>query len=124
MVIAIGVRETGDRDILGFALGASEEEASWLDFLRSLVRQGLKGVRLVTSDAHEGLKSALDQVLSRASWQRCRVHFMRNILAHMPKGDKAIVAAAHDLCPTGSRGGRPAVGGSRGCDASPMDEGG
>jgi transposase-like protein len=94
MVIAIGVRETGDRDILGFAIGASEEQAFWLDFLRGLVRRGLKGVRLVTSDAHEGLKSALDQVLGGASWQRCRVHFMRNILAHVPKGDKSMVAAA------------------------------
>jgi putative transposase len=94
MVIAIGVRETGDRDILGFALGASEEEAFWLDFLRSLARRGLKGVQLVTSDAHEGLKAALEQVLAGVTWQRCRVHFMRNILAHVPKGDKAIVAAA------------------------------
>ncbi|MFV2045548.1 MAG: IS256 family transposase [Anaerolineales bacterium] len=94
MVIAIGVRETGDRDILGFALGASEDEAFWLDFLRSLVRRGLTGVRLVTSDAHEGLKAALGEVLNGVTWQRCRVHFMRNILAHVPKGDKAIVAAA------------------------------
>lgn len=94
MVIAIGVRETGERDILGFALGASEEEAFWLDFLRGLVRRGLTGVRLVTSDAHEGLKGALEQVLTGVTWQRCRVHFMRNILAHVPKGDKAIVAAA------------------------------
>jgi len=94
MVIAIGVRETGEREVLGFALGASEEEAFWLDFLRSLMRRGLTGVRLVTSDAHEGLKAALGQVLAGATWQRCRVHFMRNILAHVPKGDKAIVAAA------------------------------
>ncbi|MFV2044360.1 MAG: IS256 family transposase [Anaerolineales bacterium] len=94
MVIAIGVRETGERDILGFALGPSEEEAFWLDFLRGLVRRGLTGVRLVTSDAHEGLKAALAQALGGVTWQRCRVHFMRNILAHVPKGDKAIVAAA------------------------------
>jgi len=94
MVIAIGVRETGEREVLGFALGASEEEAFWLDFLRGLVRRGLTGVRLATSDAHEGLKAALDQVLAGVTWQRCRVHFMRNILAHVPKGDKAIVAAA------------------------------
>jgi len=94
MVIAIGVRETGEREVLGFALGASEEEAFWLDFLRGLVRRGLTGVRLATSDAHEGLRAALAQVLAGATWQRCRVHFMRNILAHVPKGDKAIVAAA------------------------------
>jgi putative transposase len=94
LVIATGVRETGERDVLGFALGASEEEAFWLDFLRSLVRRGLNGVQLVTSDAHEGLKVALGKVLTGASWQRCRVHFMRNLLAHVPRGDKSIVAAA------------------------------
>jgi len=94
LVIATGVRESGEREVLGFALGASEEEAFWLDFLRSLVRRGLKGVQLVTSDAHEGLKKALGQVLAGASWQRCRVHFMRNLLAHVPRGDKSMVAAA------------------------------
>jgi putative transposase len=83
MVIAIGVRETGERDILGFSLGASEEYAFWMDFLRSLVRRGLKGVELVTSDAHEGLKAAIGEVL-----------FMRNVLANIPKGSKAVVAAA------------------------------
>lgn len=93
-VMAIGVRETGERSVLGFALGASEEEAFWLEFLRSLVRRGLQGVQLVISDAHEGLKGALSQVLTGASWQRCRVHFMRNLLAHVPQGDKALVAAA------------------------------
>jgi putative transposase len=94
MVIAIGVRETGERDVLGFSLGASEEYAFWMDFLRSLVRRGLKGVELVTSDAHEGLKAAISEVLTGSSWQRCRVHFMRNILANIPKGSKAVVAAA------------------------------
>ena len=94
MVIAIGVRETGEREVLGFALGGSEEEVFWLDFLRGLVRRGLQGVQLVTSDAHEGLKSALGQVLSGVTWQRCRVHFMRNILAHVPQRDKSMVAAA------------------------------
>ncbi|MEW6217801.1 MAG: IS256 family transposase, partial [Candidatus Bipolaricaulota bacterium] len=106
LVIATGVRENGERELLGFALGASEEEAFWLDFLRSLVRRGLKGVQLVTSDAHEGLKAALGQVLTGASWQRCRVHFtlaphcvrrsagVRNLLAHVPRGDKSMVASA------------------------------
>ena len=94
LVIATGVRETGEREVLGFALGASEEEAFWLDFLRSLVRRGLNGVQLITSDAHEGLKAALGKVLIGASWQRCRVHFMRNLLAHVSRGDKSIVAAA------------------------------
>jgi transposase-like protein len=94
MVIAIGVRETGERDILGFSLGASEEYAFWMDFLRSLVRRGLKGVELITSDSHEGLKAAIGEVLVGSSWQRCRVHFMRNVLANIPKGSKAVVAAA------------------------------
>lgn len=94
LVIAIGVRETGEREVLGFELGASEEQAFWLDFLRQLVRRGLKGVRLVISDAHQGLKGAIEQVLTGASWQRCRVHLMRNVLAHVPKGDKSMVAAA------------------------------
>ena len=94
LVIATGVRENGEREVLGFALGASEEEAFWLDFLRSLKRRGLTGVQLVTSDAHEGLRKALGQVLAGVTWQRCRVHFMRNLLAHVPRGDKSIVAAA------------------------------
>jgi putative transposase len=93
-VIAIGVRDTGERDILGFSLGASEEYAFWMDFLRSLLRRGLKDVRLVTSDAHEGLKAAIHEALVGASWQRCRVHFMRNVLANIPKASKQVVAAA------------------------------
>ena len=94
MVIAIGERETGERDVLGFSLGASEEYAFWMDFLRRLVRRGLKGVELITSDSHEGLKAAIGEALAGSSWQRCRVHFMRNILANIPKGSKAVVAAA------------------------------
>ncbi len=93
-MVAIAVRETGDREILGLALGQSEEYAFWLDFLRGLARRGLRGVQLVISDAHEGLKAAIEQVLAGAAWQRCRVHFMRNVLAHIPKGSKAVVAAA------------------------------
>jgi putative transposase len=94
LVIALGVRETGEREVLGFALGASEEQAFWREFLRSLVQRGLTGVQLVISDAHEGLKTAISQVLTGATWQRCRVHFMRNLLAHIPHADKALVAAA------------------------------
>jgi transposase-like protein len=92
-VIAIGVCETGERHILGLALGAGESEPFWTEFLRSLVQRGLQGVQLVISDAHEGLKAAIGQVLTGATWQRCRVHFMRNLLAHVPQGDKALVAA-------------------------------
>jgi transposase-like protein len=79
---------------LGLSLGQSEECAFWLGCLRGLLRRGLKGVQLVISDAHEGLKAAVEQVLTGATWQRCRVHFMRNVLAHIPKGSKAVVAAA------------------------------
>jgi transposase-like protein len=94
LVIALGVDERGELHLLGFDLGASEEMAFWLAFLRSLVRRGVKQVQLVISDAHEGLKQAIGQVLAGSSWQRCRVHFMRNLLAHIPKRDKKAVAAA------------------------------
>jgi transposase-like protein len=94
VVMAIGVRESGERVLLGFAVGASEDGAFWLSFLRSLVQRGLQGVQLVISDSHEGLKAALSQVLAGATWQRCRVHFMRNVLAHVPHGDKSMIAAA------------------------------
>src|SRR5512135_1848513 len=92
-VVAIGVRETGEREVLGLALGAGESEPFWVEFMRSLVARGLKGVQLVTSDSHEGLKVAISKVLTGASWQRCRVHFMRNLLAHIPNGEKTMVAA-------------------------------
>ena len=94
MVIAIGVDDTGERHLLGFDLGASEDEDFWLAFLRSLVKRGLKTVQLVISDAHEGLKKVLSQVFTGSSWQRCRVHFMRNVLAHIPRRDKLAVADA------------------------------
>ena len=93
-MIAIGVKETGEREILGFDIAASEEHAFWLAFLRSLVERGLHGVRLVISNAHTGLKAAIGIVFQGASWQRCRVHCLRNLLAHVPQGDKAMVAAA------------------------------
>jgi transposase-like protein len=94
VVIAVGVNQQGERRLLGLDVGASEEKAFWLSFLRGLVNRGLTGVRLVISDAHEGLKAAVDTVFTGTSWQRCRVHFMRNVLAHIPKADKAMVAAA------------------------------
>jgi transposase-like protein len=94
VVVAVGVTHEGERTVLGFDVGASEEEAFWLEFLRSLVKRGLKGVQLVISDAHQGLKAAVSTVFAGGSWQRCRVHFVRNVLAHIPKGDKAMMAAA------------------------------
>lgn len=92
-VVATGVRETGEREVLGFDVGLSEDEAFWKTFLRSLVARGLKGVKLAISDAHEGLKAAIASVLQGASWQRCRVHFMRNLLSHVPRDAQAMVAA-------------------------------
>lgn len=92
-VIAVGVRETGEREVLGFDVGAAETYEFWLEFLRGLVARGLKGVRLVISDAHQGLKRAIGEVLAGAAWQRCRVHFMRNLLARVPKHAQPMVAA-------------------------------
>jgi len=92
-IIATGVNRDGRREILGLGLGPSEAATFWLGFLRTLQQRGLAGVRLVISDAHEGLKAAIRQIFS-ASWQRCRVHFMRNALAHAPKGQHSMVAAA------------------------------
>lgn len=93
VVIAIGVNTEGRREILGFDVGPSEEEAFWQQFLRGLVERGLTGVQLVTSDAHAGLKRALATILHGASWQRCRVHFVRNALALVPKSAQQLVAA-------------------------------
>jgi putative transposase len=92
-VVAIGVTAEGERQVLGLDAGPSEDAAFWTAFLRSLVKRGLRGVRLVISDAHEGLKKALSTVLSGASWQRCRVHFMRNLLATVPHAAREPVAA-------------------------------
>lgn len=93
LVIAIGVTPSGEREVLGFEVGPSEEGSFWQQFLRGLVERGLTGVQLVTSDAHEGLKGAIAAVLQGASWQRCRVHFVRNALALVPKGMQEMVAA-------------------------------
>ncbi len=92
-VVAVGVNTEGWRQVLGIAAGPSEDHAFWTAFLRSLVRRGLKGVALVVSDAHEGLKQAIAKVLHGATWQRCRVHFMRNLLATVPKSASGAVAA-------------------------------
>lgn len=93
MVIAIAVNLTGEREVAGFDLGPAEDQAFWLQFLRSLLARGLGGVQLVISDAHEGLKQAIAAVFNGASWQRCRVHFMRNILSHVKKDAQSVVAA-------------------------------
>ena len=92
VIIAVGVNGDGRREVLGMAIGASEAETFWTDFLRSLARRGLRGVKLVVSDAHLGLKAAVAKVLN-APWQRCRVHFMRNAVAHAGKQGRRVVSA-------------------------------
>ena len=92
VIVAVGVNGDGRREVLGLAIGASEAETFWTEFLRALARRGLRGVKLVISDAHEGLKAAIAKVL-HATWQRCRVHFMRNVLAHAGKQGRRVVAA-------------------------------
>jgi transposase-like protein len=94
IVIATGVTEHGEREVLGLAVGDSEDGAFWMTFLRSLRSRGLAGVRLVVSDAHEGLKGAIAAILLGSAWQRCRVHFLRNVLARIPKGSAEMVLAA------------------------------
>lgn len=93
VVVAVGVRADGVREVLGVDVGPSEDGTFWLAFLRGLVARGLSGVQLVTSDAHEGLRQALGAVLHGASWQRCRVHFLRNALSLVPKAAQPLVAA-------------------------------
>ena len=93
VIIAVAVNTDGRREVLGMQVGASEAEPFWTKFLRSLMNRGLRGVKLVISDSHEGLKAAAKKVL-RASWQRCRVHFMRNALANVQAKQRGMVAAA------------------------------
>ncbi len=92
VTIAVGVNTDGRREVLGMDIGNSEAETFWTAFLRKLGRRGLRGVKLVISDAHEGLKAAATKVLG-ASAQRCRVHFMRNALAHAGKSGRQVVSA-------------------------------
>ena len=92
-IIAVAANTDGRREIIGLGVGPSEAEPFWMDFLRSLRARGLDGVKLVISDAHSGLKSAISKVFE-ATWQRCRVHWMRNALAHVSKGQHTVVAAA------------------------------
>jgi putative transposase len=94
VVIATGVAADGHREVLGCAVGDSEDGAFWTAFLRTLKARGLGGTQLVISDAHTGLKAAIEAVLIGSAWQRCRVHFMRNVLARVPKGNAEMVAAA------------------------------
>jgi putative transposase len=94
IVIATGVSADGRREVLGFDVGDSESGAFWTTFLRSLKARGLHGTQLVISDAHTGLKAAIGSILLGASWQRCRIHFGRTLLAAVPAGHADMVAAA------------------------------
>lgn len=91
-IIAVAANTDGKREIVGLHIGPSEAETFWAGFLKSLLRRGLRGVKLVISDAHEG-KAAIRRVMG-TSWQRCRVHWMRNALSHVPKGQQSMVSAA------------------------------
>ena len=110
VIIAVGVNSDGRREVLGMAIGPSEAETFWTEFLRKLARRGLRGVKLVISDAHEGIKAAVAKVL-HATWQRCRVHFMRNVLAHAGKPGPArrLRLHRHRLRPGRRRGRQQAM---------------
>ncbi|MBW7886653.1 MAG: IS256 family transposase [Caldilineaceae bacterium] len=92
VIVAVGVNADGRREVLGMDVGASEADAFWKEFLRGLTHRGLRGVKLVISDNHSGIKAAVSKVLT-ASWQRCRVHFMRNVLSYAGRRGKRVVAA-------------------------------
>ena len=92
VIVAVGVNADGRREVLGMDIGPSEAETFWTAFLRKLARRGLRGVKLVVSDAHEGIKAAVLKILT-ATWQRCRVHFMRNVLAHAGRSGRRVVSA-------------------------------
>ena len=92
LTVAVAVNDQGRREVLGVAIGASEAETFWTEFLRSLARRGLRGVKLVISDDHKGLKAAATRILG-ATWQRCRVHFARNLLAHAGRQGRRVVSA-------------------------------
>ncbi len=92
VIVAVGVNSDGRREVLGMDIGPSEAETFWTAFLRKLARRGLRGVKLVISDAHEGIKAAASRVLC-ATWQRCRVHFLRSALAHAGRSGRRVVAA-------------------------------
>jgi transposase-like protein len=92
VIVAVGVNTDGRREVLGMDIGPSEAETFWTAFLRKLARRGLRGVKLVISDAHEGIKASVAKVMN-ATWQRCRVHFMRNVLAHAGRSGRRVVSA-------------------------------
>jgi transposase-like protein len=94
VLVAVGVAETGEREVIGVTVATGEMAPCWNAFLQSLVGKGLKGVQMVVSDAHSGLKAAIRAVLNGVTWQRCMVHFLRNVLALLPRSAQALAAAA------------------------------
>ena len=94
VVVAMGVNADGRRELLGLKVGDSESEAFWSEFIGSLKERGLTGVKLVVSDAHKGLTNAIRRMLQGSCWQRCRVHFARNLLQRVPKAHQGMVTAA------------------------------
>lgn len=102
LTLVVGVNLQGRREVLGLALDASEAETFWTDFLRELVRYGMRGVQLVISDAHEGIKASVARVLN-TTWQRRRVHFRRNALAYAGKSSRGIVSAFIAIAPRATR---------------------
>ena len=127
VVVATGVNAEGQREILGMDVGASEDGAFWLAFLRSLTARGLSGVELVTSDAHQGLKNAIAAVFAGASWQRCRTHFMANLLTRVPNPawpPRTFSHGPHHLPATVSRRGPRPIGPSGGTTPGALCPGG
>ena len=127
VVVATGVNADGQREILGLDVGTSEDGAFWLAFLRSLTARGLSGVELVTSDAHQGLKNAIAAVFTGASWQRCRTHFMANLLTRVPNlawPPRTFSHGAHHLPATVSRRGPRPIGPSGGTTPGALCPGG
>jgi len=120
VIVAVAVNSDGRREVLGMDIGPSEAETFWTEFLRKLARRGLRGVKLVISDAHEGIKAAVAKVL-HATWQRCRVHFMRNVLAHAGRQGRRVVAAFIGTMPKqpASNGGRSPISCVPRCPSSP-----
>ena len=118
VIVAVGVNSDGRREVLGMDIGPSEAEPFWTDFLRKLTRRGLRGVKLVISDGHEGIKAAVAKVL-HATWQRCRVHFMRNALAHASRQGRRVASAfiATAFRPGRRRGGPSSM--AQGCRPAP-----
>ncbi len=92
VIVAVGANSDGRREVLGMQVGPSEAEPFWTEFLRSLARRGLRGVKLVISDAHEGIKASVCKIMN-CTWQRCRVHYMRNVMAHAGKSGRRVVSA-------------------------------